>query len=321
MSFPPVSLDALRDLVGSGRLKLVYVLGIARSNSTLVAHLLGNQLDGVVLEPAMPRAFRLERHYAGTIIKAYGQARRVVPEDRPVTLVVKDLSQFPSAAMLDFIYASSAHIVFTVREPAAQHRSLVNQFAQEFGVLHRIKDLARHPVEVSIMSWYLLTLGARYARQAAEQLGWSWSRLHALAMAGWTIENWTTIGEQHASALTRLGVDRVTLLDASAMRREPSRAAQVLAAIADSVRSGPRAANPVHVAGHSRMTAGSRWASEALNSRSIKPLSTNVLPGAVAPFEPELSALLAGTYARLLDSPANGLVVEPAYRVRTVAAA
>ena len=58
-------------LVDSGALRFVYVLGMARSSSTILCKLLGASLDGAVYEPATPAKLDRRLHYADTILKAY----------------------------------------------------------------------------------------------------------------------------------------------------------------------------------------------------------------------------------------------------------
>ncbi len=74
----------LGQLVRSGELRFVYVLGLARSSSTIVCRLLGARLDGAVYEPATPAALGRRRHFARTILKAYDGARARIGSGRPV---------------------------------------------------------------------------------------------------------------------------------------------------------------------------------------------------------------------------------------------
>jgi hypothetical protein len=295
----------LRGLVTSGDLRFVYVIGVARSNSTIVCRLLGQTLDGAVYEPATPAARDRARHYAATILGAYDAVRRRIGRGRPVTLAIKDLSLFLDDRAFDFAAAHAVHLVFTVREPAAAHASLMQQFRHEFRPLQRVDAVLRQPFEAYWMAWYFLVYGRRFLALGRDSAAGEAVPLHRLAMAGWSIESWRLMARQFAA----LGAapERASVLDATEMRRTPERAKAALAAIAARLGAPPGAA-PVEVAGHSRMRRRSSWAAEALGSAGIKPLaqSPNPVP-ALGDFELGLMQRLTPIHRDILASPANPL--------------
>lgn len=308
-------LERLTSLVTEGRLRFVYVVGVARSNSTVVVRMLGERLDGAVYEPTTPNSGNVRKHHAQTILDAYDAARRELPEPQPVLLAIKDLSLFLDDATYDFILAHAEHIVVTVRDPLMQHASLVRQFKHEFSLGQRADALIRYPVEVSFLTYYLFKLGARFLATASRRFGFAPTRLHRLLMAGWNLTSWEAVERQHDEAVRRLGPSRVTVLDAGLMRLLPDAATAALEAIAASLRDGrPPSAHPVEVAGHSRMFADSEWAKEARASDHIKPLAAGAAPkrprdafdeALLAAFYPHYGALFYGSSNRLLPLAAG----------------
>ena len=264
----------LATLCEGGDLRFVYVVGVARSNSTVVCKVLGDRLDGAVYEPATPVAVHLHNHYARTILKAYDAARAGKPEREPVLLAIKDLSLFIDDEIFALVLRYAAHIVFTVRDPLTQYPSLVKQFKTEFSLRNRIDALVRWPVETCLLGYYMLTLGTGYFVNASRAFGFSFAKSLLLPIAGWNLTSWRNVVAQFDKARAKLGTARVTVLDAGLMRLLPDAATEELDAIARELR-GDRAktATPVDLAAHSRMFPDSAWADEARRSSAIKPLS------------------------------------------------
>jgi hypothetical protein len=295
----------LRNLAASGELRFVYIIGVARSNSTIVCRMLGEQLDGAVYEPATPCSASPPRHFAEVILKAYRRARRKVPAGQPVALAIKDLSLFVDDDILAFVTSYAKHIVFTVREPRAQHASLSRQLYQEFAPMQRVDAVVRHPFEAFWMAWYFLVLGRRYVATAVEQFGRSAGRLHRLAIAGWNLTSWRNIAHQfQANHKTP-----VTVFDATQMRRDPNAAMLAMGAIAANTKTANGSAL-IEVAGHSRMLRRSKWAAEALSSAAIKPLATPEREPNLDPFDRLVATTVASSYRLLRDCSANPLASE-----------
>lgn len=208
----------LTALCGQGHLRFVYVVGVARSNSTVVCKVLGERLDGAVYEPATPNSAHLRNHYAKTILDAYEAARVGKAETEPVLLAIKDLSLFLDAEGLAFVLAHAEHVVFTVRDPLTQFPSLVNQFKHEFSIGQRLDALVRYPVEVCFLGYYAAVLGAGFVADAARTFGFSLGKSLLLTVAGWNLKSWRNVTAQFEAALARLGPDRVSVLDAGLMQ-------------------------------------------------------------------------------------------------------
>lgn len=300
--------DELEHLAGSGALRLAYVIGVARSNSTLVARLLGRGCDAIVYEPALPASPRGRAHYAQTLLQAYGRARGAAG-DRPVTLVVKDLSLFLDAGMIDFIDRHAQQVVFTIREPEDQHASLVRQFAQEFSIPQRIDAVIRHPLEVAVFLFQLLRLGPMYGGIARAVLPPGTMGPAGRAMAGWNILSWRRLAAQVERLSAQPG--RCTIFDAAQMRVAPEIATASLNQIASRF-SPAQPGQPIEIAAHSRMRPRSAWAKEALGSDRIKPATNGPAP---RPLPEALLNEIEPIYRRLLDSPLNplGAIREPGF--------
>lgn len=287
--------DRLTDLIRSGQLRFIYVLGLARSGSTIVCRTLGAALDGAVYEPATPARLDRGRHYANIILKAHDEARHSIGSDRPVALAIKDLSLFLDDPRFAAIVAQAAHIVVTVREPRAQQASLKLLLAHEFSPWQRIEIIFRYPYEAQAMAWYFLIYGRQFLREASALLGYRLRWLPRLAMAGWNLRSWRQLEAQ----LAALDGVPITVLDADAMRRDPAGAEAQLRRIAGSIVPGGQRAS-VEIAGHCRMLPRSKWAAEALGSRGIKPPGTpKPLPPPDA-FDTKLLAITEAAYARVL---------------------
>lgn len=282
-------------LVDSGALRFVYVLGMARSSSTILCKLLGASLDGAVYEPATPAKLDRRLHYADTILKAYDDARATVGPERPVTLAIKDLSLFVDEPDFTALVARAAHVVFSVRHPVAQQASLKRQLAQEFSIPQRIDAIVNHPHEALWMAWYFLVYGRQFVREASDLLGYRVTRLHRLAMAGWNLRSWHNMEAQIAA----LGATPKTLVDADELRRDPAAAEAMLKSIADTIApAGPRAS--IEVSGHSRMLPRSKWAAEALSSTGIRPTATTTTSTAAPDeFDTALLAITSAAYNRV----------------------
>ncbi len=285
----------LSRLVESGQLRFVYVIGVARSSSTILCKMLGAALDGAVYEPATPAAFNRQRHFAATILKAYDRARRQIGPGRPVALAIKDLSLFVDDPAFVSIMTRAAHVVFSIRHPVAQQASLKRQLAQEFSPLQRVDAVLRYPFEALWMAWYFLIYGRRFVREASALLGYAFVRLPRLAMAGWNLESWRNMEAQ----IEALGAVPITVLDADELRRNPQATETLLAAIAASIApAGQRSA--IEVPGHSRMLPRSKWAAEALASDGIKPAESPTPVPSPDSFDTTLLAVTEAAYGRVL---------------------
>ncbi len=297
-------------LVDSGALRFVYVLGMARSSSTILCKLLGASLDGAVYEPATPAKLDRRLHYAETILKAYDEARARIGAERPVTLAIKDLSLFVDEPDFTSLVARAAHVVFSVRHPVAQQASLKRQLAQEFSIPQRIDAIFNHPYEALWMAWYFLVYGRQFVREASGLLGYRFTRLHRLAMAGWNLRSWRNMETQIAA----LGDTPMTLVDADELRRDPVAAEALLKTIASAIApQGPRAA--IEVSGHSRMLPRSKWAAEALSSTGIRPTATTAATTATPDeFDAALLAITSAAYNRVRFARASS---QPATKAST----
>lgn len=304
---PVARLAALCD---SGTLRFVYVVGVARSNSTVVCRVLGQELDGAVYEPATPVAMHLRNHHARVILKAYDAARAGKPGSALVLLAIKDLSLFLDDETFAFVLKYAAHVVFTVRDPLTQYPSLVTQFKTEFGIRNRVDALVRWPLETCLFGYYMLTLGAGYVARAARRFGVQFSKALQLPIVGWNLTSWGNIVRQFDRAQETLGGDRITVLDAGLMRLMPDAATAALREIAQALKGGQgRTATPVELAGHSRMFPDSAWAGEARHSNAIKPLSSATAPRRPKDaFEEKLLGAFYPDFGHLFFSRSNRLL-------------
>lgn len=295
----------LADLVGAGQLRFVYVLGLARSGSTIVCRTIGAGLDGAVYEPATPARLDRGRHYAKTILKAYDEARRQVGNDRPIALAIKDLSLFIDDRRFLATLAQAAHLVVTVREPAAQQASLKALLAHEFSLWQRIEIIFRHPYEALGMAWYFLVYGRQFVREASLLFGYGLLKMHRLAMAGWNLRSWRNLEAQLAGLCDM----PVSVLDADAMRRDPADTEARLRRIASSVAPSGAPAH-VEIAGHCRMLQRSKWAAEALSSTGIKAASGDQ-PKRPPPdaLDSQLLAITEAAYKRVLGMQPGRIAV------------
>ncbi len=292
----------LKGLTASGQLRFVYVIGVARSNSTVICRMLGARLDGAVYEPAMPSSPNPERHFSRTILKAYDHARRKVPEGQPVVLAIKDIALFITEPVLGFIRAHAEHVVLTIRDPASQHASLVNQFKREFSIRHRVVAFWRHPVEVMTMGFDLMGRSKGFIAAMKELVGLDRVRpldIAQLVVGGWNLESWRSIGRQ-ARQLGGPSGPGVTVLDAALMRQQPAETMMALEAIATAIRPAGTAST-LEVAGHSRMRTDSTWVAEARTSSGIKPAAAAPKRDPLTAIEQRLVALLHPNYQALLE--------------------
>ncbi|HUV32131.1 MAG TPA: hypothetical protein VMW31_01050 [Devosiaceae bacterium] len=308
----PDPLAALCDLAAAGRLRLVYVLGVPRSNTTIVCRLLGRRLDGAVYEPAMPSARTPLRHYARAIKSVYAAARAAIPDDRPVVLAVKDLDGFLNDEMFGFALAASCHMVFTTRDPALQYLSLERQFAKEFSPLHRVRSSLRHPVEQHWFFMHALRWLPRFWRLARAELGGGLNPLRT-AVAGFGYSSWRLQAGHIARARAALGAESMTIFDAGLMRLFPAEANSALDAIAAACARSALGTElsdigPLELESHSRMAANSHWARQARAGGGIAPLSAaGDLPASAssAAFARKVSASLYPQYVQTFFDPAN----------------
>lgn len=259
----------INSLAESGELRLVYVLGVPRSNSTVVCRLIGEELDGTIYEPAMPSSADPLRHYARLIRRAYDVARARAG-GRRVVLAVKDLDGFVTDEMFEFILNAADHVVFTIRDPAAQYPSLSRQFVEEFSPLYRIRSTLRHPIEQNFFLWHMIRWMPRFWRMTREELGAGENMLRAGA-AGFNYASWRDQARHIEGVRRALGDSRSTILDAGLSRLFPQETNEELADIAKQFAAGPPAA-ATEIAGHSRMERNSHWADEARAGGKLKPL-------------------------------------------------
>ncbi|MEO6396077.1 MAG: hypothetical protein ABIO40_09235 [Devosia sp.] len=303
-------LSRLHTLLESGELRLVHVIGVARSNSTLVCRLLGQQLDGAVYEPAVPSSIDPATNFARVILRAYSRARRTRPV--PIVLAVKDISLFLTETQMALIARHAAHVVFTIRDPASAHASLVRQLQHEFNFWQRVDATVRQPFESLWMFISFLHSLPKFANFARTALPGIKMGLYRAGMAGWSLISWDRLMAQFAA----IDPTRITVLDAAEMRRQPEAAAAELGRIAR--RLMPAGRQPmIELAAHTRMAPRSKWAAEARASAFIKPAASAVAPAS----EPLIRAIAARAdpaYRALLDSAANPLRITP---VRAAAAA
>ncbi|MEQ1770710.1 MAG: hypothetical protein ABL879_12815 [Devosia sp.] len=303
----------LTRLLESGDLRLVYVLGVARSNTTLVVRLLGEQLDGAVYEPTVPATLDPVGHFAHTVLRAYRKARAT--RSGTVTLAVKDISLFIEPSVEAFIAERASHVVITVRDPAEAHASLVKQFRHEFGFWQRFDAVVRQPFEALFMFIAFLFLVPRYGNLARSALPDTSAGRYRMAMAGWSLESWNKLTRQVAA----IPPGRLTVLDARQMRNEPALAAAALTAIARSLM--PAGRKPmIEVAAHSRMSSRSKWAAEARASAGIKPTNASAPVEAPDDVAAAVAAKSMPQYRALIDSAANPLRVGNTAEVRLGAA-
>lgn len=302
---------AIERLADEGALRVVYVLGVPRSNSTIVCRLIGEHLDGAVYEPALPNTGNPARHYAETILDAYDSAREHIGDGRPVALAIKDLDGFVTDRMFAFALDAAEHIVFTTRDPLMQHASLSRRFVDEFAPKHRFVTSLRHPVEEHHFLWNTVGLLPRFWRLTRNELGRGRQMLRA-AVAGFNYLSWRAQASHLAAARRRLGSESVTIMDAALMRLDPDVTVAELAAIAESARDVPAEPAPAGLpgggehAGHTRMTTESHWAREALASNSIKPVGPDErfpLTGPAAVFARDVAATLYSQYAETVLDP------------------
>lgn len=268
-------MTALQSLIGEGRLRFVYVLGVPRSNTTVICRLLGERLDGAVYEPAMPNSLDPNRHYAETILAAY-RGGRAAAGDRPSVLAVKDLDGFLTDRMFEIVLAGAEQLIFTVRDPLLQHASLSRQFVTEFSPLQRIRSTLRYPIEQALFLWQLLHWLPGYWRLARAELGGSLNPLRA-GVAGFNYSSWRAQAAHLERAKTRLDPDRIAIFDAGLMRLFPEKTNAELEAIAAAHAHPEPGAPAAEISGHTRMRAESHWAEEARAGGDIKPLTADAL--------------------------------------------
>ncbi|MEX0627673.1 MAG: hypothetical protein WEB63_10065 [Cucumibacter sp.] len=310
-------MTTLGTLAAAGKLRLLYVLGTPRSNSTVVCRLLGERLDGAVYEPAMPNSGNPLGHFAKLLLTAYSAAREKAGADRPIVLAVKDLDGFLTPEMSDFILVASAHIVFTIRDPALQYPSLSRQFVEEFSPLFRIRSTLRHPIEQNWFLWHMLRWLPRFWGLTRDELGPGQNLLRAAA-AGFNYASWLGQADHLESARIALAAERITILDASLSRLYPRETTGMLASIADACAAAPVQSESREFAGHSRMAANSHWANEARAGGDIKPLSLDAGrrfdDPAAAAFAAKVSASLYPQYLSAFFDPSHRQLAEARQR-------
>jgi hypothetical protein len=297
-------LARLKALTRAGDLSLAYVLGVTRSNSTIAARLVGRQLDGAVLEPAVPSTAEPELHYEQTILSAYEAARLRVGAGRPVALVIKDISGFLTPAMEEFALGESRAVLFTTREPHRQHASLTNQFAHEFSPMQRLDAIVRYPYEQLWFTVALARFASHYMRVAREALAPHRLGVFRTAVLGFNLDAWQRqSGQFDAIAGRDIPVE---ILDAGLMRAFPQLAEARLENFAAAT-GVFRGLAEVETAAHSRMLARSRWAGEARTSIAIKPLMAEPDQNEVPDWLRLAAATLKPHYDALFNHPRHAM--------------
>lgn len=310
---PRPELVELARRVSRGELRLIYVLGVPRANTTVLCRLLGRRVHGAVYEPALPNSAFPSTAYGVKILAAADLVRRQLPAGETAVLAVKDMSALMRPAERDFVLDHSAHVVFAIREPVAQHDSYARQMLMEFSAGNRLRAFLAAPWETTM---YGLHFGKRlvaYRRLARERLGVDWQVFRRATSAGANIEFWQELSAHFAMALTRLPVHRISVIDAGLSRLEPEAAEAELDAIAGPHMPGTRVERPVDYAGHTMMKSASPWAGEAM--RAERMLAASPAPRAASPykdFDSFLPKIAGSLYPIYLD-----LFFHPTHRLRS----
>lgn len=269
----PASLTKLQSLVSAGELRMLYIIGVPRSNTTVLGRILGRHLDGAVLEPAVPNTARPLRTYAERILEAFEAARRTSRHEGPIALAVKDISNFLSAPMLDFILTESAHVVFAIREPATQYQSLARRMSMELESPDRYKRSLQTPAESFWMAVHFTRMWPDAWRQAPKRTDGGPRGYRRATASGTDVACWRALTGQFAAASARRRPEEITVIDAGLSRLFPDLAGAELATVAASVRSKEAlTAAGVEVAANSMMEASSHWATQAHAADRILPM-------------------------------------------------
>jgi hypothetical protein len=269
----PAALTKLQSLVSAGELRMLYIIGVPRSNTTVLGRILGRHLDGAVLEPAVPNTARPLRTYAARILEAFEAARRTADRHGPVTLAVKDISNFLSAPMLDFIVAASAHIVFAIREPAAQYQSLARRMSMELESPDRLKRSLQTPAESFWMAVHFTRMWPGAWRQAPRRTDGGPRGYRRATASGTDVACWRALTRQFDSVAAARRPDERTVIDAGLSRLFPELAATELASLAAGVSAEETlAAAGVEIAANSMMQESSHWATKAHAADRILPM-------------------------------------------------
>jgi hypothetical protein len=317
----PASLTKLQSLVSAGELRMLYIIGVPRSNTTVLGRILGRHLDGAVLEPAVPNTARPLRTYAERILEAFETARQTSGRRGPVTLAVKDISNFLGEPMLEFILTASAHIVFAIREPAAQYQSLARRMSMELESPDRYKRSMQTPAESFWMAVHFTRMWPDAWRQAPKRTDGGPRGYRRATASGTDVACWRALTRQFDAAATARKPDEITVIDAGLSRLFPDLAAAELATIAAGVSSEETlAAAGVEVAANSMMEASSHWATQAHAADRILPMPAKGESGlprtGLDHWLNQIMRELDPHYVRLFYDPAHRLL----QRVRGAAA-
>lgn len=264
-------MQRLQSLVSGGQLRIVYVVGVPRANTTILCRLLGMRLHGAVYEPAFPdRAFP-ETAYAHKILAAFDAIRLRLLDDRPVALAVKDLSALMTPAETEFALAHARHIVFAIREPASQYASLVRQLLTQFSLSQQMREFARMPWRSIMYGFHFGLRLPRYHRLASTQLGVGISQLRRMVATGSNLDSWRALVRQFEQAVEKVPADRLSVFDAGLSRLRPDLAEHQLDSIAATI-SPPisETASGIDFPSHPLVARDSAWVGEALTSKTLK---------------------------------------------------
>lgn len=308
---PRPELAELARQVRMGELRLIYVLGVPRANTTVLCRLIGRRLHGAVYEPALPNSAFPSSAYGAKILAAADLVRRQLPVGETAVLAVKDMSALMRPAERNFVLDHAAHLVFAIREPAAQHDSYARQMLMEFSAGNRLRAFLAAPWETTMYGLHFGRRLAAYRRLARERLGVGWQAFRRATAAGANIEFWQELSAHFTMALARVPAHRISVVDAGLSRLKPEAAEAELDSIAGPHLPDTRVEQPVDYAGHTMMKSASPWAGEAMRAERI--LAAAPGPRAASPYEdfdsflPRVAGSLYPIYLDLFFHPTHRL--------------
>lgn len=294
----------LSGLLRRGDLRLVYVLGVPRSNSTLVCRMLARDMDAAIYEPALPASARPEARHAELILRTF---RRVKGKSTdPVTMTVKDIACFVSPRMEDLLLEHAHQVVFTIRDPLAQHRSFAERMRAEFRVWQRVKQVARRPFMSLFYFVHLLHIWPQMVWASRDAFPPVPGQIMRAMVAAMNQASWRALSRQFAKVGGGHASNRVDVLDAGVSRLVPERAEEILTEVSARAAAGSRTGvAPLEVAAHALMNANSHWAEEARRSDRVKPISAGeeALPCIPDAWTERVVAALYPDYGNLFFAP------------------
>lgn len=305
-------LNELSRRIRQGELRLVYVLGVPRANTTVLCRLIGRRLHGAVYEPALPNSAFPGSAYGAKILAAANLVRAQLPAGDVAVLAVKDMSALMRPVERTFVLEHAEHLVFAIREPVAQHDSYARQMLVEFSAGNRLRAFVTAPWETTMYGLHFGKRLAAYRQLARKRLGVDWKVFRRATSAGANIEFWEELRAHFEAALARLPADRISVIDAGLSRLAPEAAEIELDAITASLAPQKRIGRPVDYAGHTMMKSASPWAGEAM--RAERMLAAEPRRPAASPYKDfdEFLPKIAGTlYPIYLD-----LFFHPTHRLR-----